>query len=323
MQAPAPKTPPTALLHAKIPQWFTTSARDLPWRRPDRTPWGVMVSEFMLQQTPVNRVLPVWQDWLGRWPAAPALAEASPANVLRAWGRLGYPRRALRLHAAAVVIVDRHRGEVPASAADLLALPGVGSYTAAAIASFAFGTRETVVDTNIRRVYARLVSAQALPAPSLTAAEIRLAHSLLPAGAAESALWNAAVMELGAVVCTARAPKCSVCPVREHCAWLAAGCPEAERLPRGQAWIGTDRRVRGAMMAVLRASEEPVSPELLLGLPALRATARRPDSTGAVDLSLTALHSLGAPAEQLDRALAGLVSDGLACRVERGISLPN
>lgn len=336
MPAAAPAARTIALLHAEIPRWFAAHARDLPWRHADRTPWGVMVSEFMLQQTPVNRVLPVWQEWLETWPTPSSLANASPAQVLRAWGRLGYPRRALRLKAAAAAIVDQHDGEVPASYTALLALPGVGTYTAAAIAAFAFGRRETVVDTNIRRVHARLFSAQALPAPSLTAAETRLAKALLPMDEADSAAWNAAVMELGAVICTARSPKCGDCPVRELCAWQAAGRPDAERVPTGQAWAGTDRQVRGAMMAVLRNAETGVPRELLLGLQPVAMPNADPVGAdpvgalpvgaapaGAADLTLARLHALDAPLEQLERALSGLVADGLAHGADGLVSLPN
>ena len=240
------------LLHERINGWFMQNARDLPWRRDDCSPWGVMVSEFMLQQTPVKRVLPVWEEWMRRWPTPADLAAEPASEAVRAWGRLGYPRRAQRLHGAAVAIVERHDGKVPADHDALLDLPGVGSYTAAAISVFAFGLRETVIDTNIRRVHARAVSGKALPSRSLTAAETRLAEALMPADTPTSCVWNAATMELGALVCTAKSPTCELCPVQDVCAWIAAGRPEAEYTPRGQAWHGTDRQVRGAVMAVLR-----------------------------------------------------------------------
>ena len=232
--------------------WFEANARDLPWRAADCTPWGVLVSEIMLQQTPVVRVLPVWEEWLRRWPEPADLAREPAGEAVRAWGRLGYPRRALRLHAAAVAIGASHGGKVPGTYPDLLELPGVGSYTAAAVAAFAFGRRETVVDTNIRRVHARLFSGAALPSPALTAAEMRLAAQSLPDDAGSSVRWNASVMELGALVCTARSPKCRQCPVSGSCAWLAAGEPPPTYTPKGQSWHGTDRQVRGAVMAVLR-----------------------------------------------------------------------
>src|SRR6478735_3292826 len=167
-------------LHDQILGWYDDHARDLPWRRPDASPWSVMVSELMLQQTPVARVLPVHEQWLERWPTPAALAAEPSGEAVRAWGRLGYPRRALRLHAAATAIVERHGGEVPASYDDLLALPGVGDYTAAAIASFAYGRRHVVLDTNVRRVLARLLAGHELPAPSVTKAERALAETVLP-----------------------------------------------------------------------------------------------------------------------------------------------
>ncbi len=234
----------TEALHHRINRWFLDQARDLPWRRDECTPWGVMVSEFMLQQTPVKRVLPVWEEWMRRWPTPADLAAEPASEAVRAWGRLGYPRRAQRLHGAAVAIVEQHRGKVPADYEALLALPGVGSYTAAAISVFAFGLRATVIDTNIRRVHARAVSGKALPSRSLTAAETRLAEALMPADTPTSCLWNAATMELGALVCTAKSPTCELCPVEDLCAWVAAGKPEADYTPRAR--VGTARTVRCA-----------------------------------------------------------------------------
>jgi A/G-specific adenine glycosylase len=297
--------------------WFAAEARDLPWRLPDCSPWGVLVSEIMLQQTPVVRVLPVWEEWLRRWPEPAGLASEPAGEAVRAWGRLGYPRRALRLHAAAAAIGQEHGGKVPADYAELLALPGVGSYTAAAVAAFAFGRRETVVDTNIRRVHARLFSGTALPSPALTAAEMRLAARLLPDDAGTSVRWNASVMELGALVCTARAPKCSACPVREKCAWRAAGEPPPSYTPKGQAWHGTDRQVRGAVMAVLRLADTPVPAEMLQ-----RAPADLGFEPAGMGIPLASLHRLNPAPEQLERALAGLLEDGLAELHRGGYRLP-
>jgi A/G-specific adenine glycosylase len=255
---------PSHALHAPVLDWYRASARDLPWRADDATPWGVLVSEVMLQQTPVARVLPVWRQWMARWPSPATLAVDAPGEAVRAWGALGYPRRALRLHAVATTIAGDHGGRVPDSAAGLRALPGIGPYTAAAVASFAFGRRHAVVDTNVRRVQARAVSGTARPSPALTAAETRLAESLLPASGAAASRWSVAVMELGALVCTARAPRCGACPVAELCGWRAAGSPApAEPTPRRQPWHGTDRQVRGRLMAVLRSSRDPVCRELL------------------------------------------------------------
>ncbi|NKE10353.1 MULTISPECIES: Fe-S cluster assembly protein HesB [Kocuria] len=308
-----------ARLHRHITEWFATAQRDLPWRAADCSPWGVLVSEIMLQQTPVVRVLPRWLDWMRRWPTPADLAQAPTADVLRAWERLGYPRRALRLQAAAQAIVERHAGQVPPDHSALLALPGVGSYTAAAVAVFAFGDRQTVIDTNIRRVHARVISGVALRGKSLTAAETRLAERLMPKDRALSVRWNQAVMELGALICTARSPKCAECPVAADCAWLAAGSPPPEMAPRGQAWHGTDRQVRGAVMAVLRAADVAV-PEQWLTV-AQEISLDDAGSTGPVK-QLEKLLSLDAPPDQRRRAVDGLVSDGLAIRTDSGIRLP-
>lgn len=246
-------------LHDPVLGWYDEHARDLPWRSPSASAWSVLVSEFMLQQTPVARVLPVHAAWLARWPTPAALAAESTGEAVRMWGRLGYPRRALRLHAAATAIVAEHGGEVPAAYAELLALPGIGDYTASAIASFAFGQRHVVLDTNVRRVFARAVSGVEFPPASVTRAERDLATDLLPADAATAATWAVAVMELGALVCTARDPRCDSCPIADQCAWLAAGSPAHDGPPRrGQAWDGTDRQCRGRIMAVLREAEGPV-----------------------------------------------------------------
>ena len=319
-------------LHHRINGWFLDHARDLPWRRDECTPWGVMVSEFMLQQTPVKRVLPVWEEWMRRWPTPADLAAEPASEAVRAWGRLGYPRRAQRLHGAAVAIVEQHGGKVPADYEALLALPGVGSYTAAAISVFAFGLRATVIDTNIRRVHARAVSGKALPSRSLTAAETRLAEALMPTDTPTSCLWNAATMELGALVCTAKSPTCELCPVEDLCAWVAAGKPEADYTPKGQSWHGTDRQVRGAVMAVLRAAHEPVNRELILsaGVSAAGDTTSSPGATSSPDLAfpanapaavhrpLKALYDLSPAAEQLQRCYAGLLADSLAREVAQG-----
>jgi A/G-specific adenine glycosylase len=270
----------------EIMSWYASSARDLPWRRPGAGAWAVLVSEIMLQQTPVARVLPAYRAWLARWPTPSALAAASVADAVRQWDRLGYPRRAVRLHAAAQVITERHGGEVPATLGDLRALPGVGPYTAAAVASFAFGQRHAVLDTNVRRVLARLVGGRDQPARSQSAAEIRLAESLLPSEPWVAARWSVAVMELGALLCTASRPRCGECPVTAWCAWRLAGSPPSGVPRRGQSYEGTDRQCRGRLLAVLRQSHGPV--------PAARLDAAWPD------------------ASQRARALASLVADGLA-----------
>jgi A/G-specific adenine glycosylase len=246
-------------LRDAILDWYAGHARQLPWRGEAASPWSVLVSELMLQQTPVARVLPVHEAWLERWPDPASLAAESPGEAVRMWGRLGYPRRALRLHAAAAAIVERHGGEVPSSYDDLIALPGVGDYTAAAVASFAFGRRHVVLDTNVRRVLGRAVSGVEFPARSVTAAERALAAGLLPDDDATAATWAVAAMELGALVCTAARPRCARCPVATMCAWRLAGHPAYDGPPRAaQAWAGTDRQCRGRLLGVLRDADGPV-----------------------------------------------------------------
>lgn len=260
---PTPTGPtPTDLLNVqeRLGSWFGTHARDLPWRRSGTTPWGVLVSEVMSHQTPIARVLPVWEAWMARWPQASTLASSPPGEAVRAWGRLGYPRRALRLHQAATVIVVRHGGEVPSAESELQALPGIGRYTAAAVRAFAFGGRTAVLDTNVRRVLSRLFGGRAQPDPNLSVAEKHAAMALLPADDAESVTWNISLMELGALICTARAPACALCPVEPSCAWKALGSPVHEGAPRrSQAWHGTDRQVRGVLMATVREAPMPVT----------------------------------------------------------------
>ncbi len=238
-------------------RWYDGAARDLPWRRTDAGAWAVLVSEIMLQQTPVARVLPAYEAWLDRWPTPAALAAEPRGEAVRMWGRLGYPRRALRLHECAVTVVARHGGRVPADLDVLLALPGVGPYTARAVATFAHGRRHAVVDTNVRRVVTRAVRGHALPGSAT--GDLALVEPLVPASAPAAARFAAAVMELGALVCTARAPRCGECPVAAQCDWRLAGYPEAlEARPPSQRYDGTDRQARGRLLAVLRAAEGPV-----------------------------------------------------------------
>jgi A/G-specific adenine glycosylase len=245
--------------HALLAGWFRSHARDLPWRGPDRTPWGVLVSEVMLQQTPVSRVVPAWRDWMARWPQPADLAGETPGEAVRQWDRLGYPRRALNLHACAVALVERHAGVVPEAEAELRALPGVGEYTAAAVRAFAFGRRSVVLDTNVRRVLARYAAGQEHPAPSLTTAERARAETWVPPDDTEAAGWSVAIMELGALVCTAGSPRCTACPLAGSCSWLRAGRPAYDGPPRRvQRFAGTDRQVRGRIMAVLREAQGPV-----------------------------------------------------------------
>src|SRR3954470_24981109 len=233
---------------AELLGWYEHEQRDLPWRRPGVSPWQVLVSEFMLQQTPVARVEPIWRDWVARWPTPSATAAASAADVLRAWGKLGYPRRAKRLHECATVIATSHGDEVPDEVDALLALPGVGTYTARAIACFAYGKRVPVVDTNVRRVVARAVHGRAdSPASIRDLADV---DALLP-NDERAPRFSVALMELGATVCTARSPRCGICPLSGG-AWRSPGSPpSAEPARRVQKYAGTDRQVRGRLLDVL------------------------------------------------------------------------
>jgi len=271
--------------------WYAGAARDLPWRRPGTTPYAVLVSEVMLQQTPVVRVVPAYDAWLARWPTPASLAADAPGDAVRMWGRLGYPRRALRLHAAAQAVVERYGGELPTTVTELLALPGVGDYTARAVAAFALRQRHAVVDTNVRRVVARTVEGRADAA--VTRQDLALVEALLPADEEQAAAASIALMELGALVCTARTPRCTSCPVARRCAWLAAGSPPlAAPLRRAQGYAGTDRQVRGRLLAVLRDSARPV----------------------AADVLAQVWHE----PVQRGRALSGLVADGLVEALPQG-----
>ena len=276
--------------------WFAVNGRDLPWRRPGFTPWGALVSEFMLQQTPVNRVLPKLAEWLERWPTPASLAEASPGDAVRAWDRLGYPRRALNLHASAVAIVQRHDGVVPSDVDELLALPGIGDYTARAVSVFAYGQRHPVVDINIRRVIARAVLGLSDPGPAAKRDLVDM-EALLPESDADARAFNAGIMELGALVCVARTPRCEACPIADLCAWRLAGYPATDgpAAPKQKKYEGSDRQVRGVVLAELRASDVPV----------FRSELTWPDTA------------------QLDRAIAGLILDGLIVETGDAYELPS
>ncbi|GLZ40378.1 A/G-specific adenine glycosylase [Actinokineospora sp. NBRC 105648] len=273
--------------------WFDANARDLAWRRPGTTGWGVLVSEIMLQQTPVARVEPIWLSWMARWPVPSALAAQTQGEVVRAWGKLGYPRRALRLHAAAAVIASDHGDVVPSDVDTLLALPGIGAYTARAVAAFAYGQRCPVVDTNVRRVVARAVHGAGDAGPPSVTRDMDDVEVLLPIEPARAARASAALMELGAIVCTARAPKCVDCPVLDQCAWQRAGRPAyAGPAKAVQRFAGTDRQVRGLLLDVLRGTNEPAA-------------------KGKLDL-------VWSDAGQRDRCLHSLLSDGLVEQTSDG-----
>ncbi|PRA83142.1 A/G-specific adenine glycosylase [Microbacterium sp. MYb66] len=296
---PGSQAPPDVM--SPLPTWYRAAARDLPWRRAafhdEFGAWGVLVSEFMLQQTPVTRVIPHLEAWLARWPTPSAMAAASTADVVQQWANLGYPRRALWLHRAAVEITGRHGGVVPRDVDALLALSGIGDYTARAVAVFAYGERHPVVDTNTRRVLARAVEGRAHPAPP-SRRDLDLMASLLPASVAEAAVFNAAAMELGATVCTARAPRCEECPLAGDCAWLAAGKPDTGDARRRQAaYEGSDRQARGAVLRLLRSAAPDAVP-------------------------LHAVIPDWPDPRQRDRAIDSLISDGLAEADGEGLSLP-
>jgi A/G-specific adenine glycosylase len=274
--------------------WYTKNKRSLPWREPGVTAWGVLLSEIMLQQTPVARVEPIWLEWMERWPVPSGLAAVSQGEVVRAWGKLGYPRRALRLHAAAAVIAAEHGDVVPSDVDTLLALPGIGAYTARAVAAFAYGKRVPVVDTNVRRVVARAVHGAGDAGPASNTRDMADVDALLPAEDAPAAVMSIALMELGALVCTARAPRCVDCPLLADCAWQQAGRPEyTGPLKPVQRFAGTDRQVRGLLLDVLRDTDGPVE----------RAQ----------------LDVVWADAGQRDRCLDSLLVDGLMEQTRQGL----
>lgn len=273
----------------RVVSWFEDNKRDLPWRAPEAGPWGVLVSEVMLQQTPVARVLPVYEYWMARWPSPAHLAEESLAEVLRAWDRMGYPRRAKRLQEAAHVIVAEHGGVVPSQLEALLALPGVGDYTARAIRCFAFGIAEAVVDTNVRRVVARVQAGQGEAGPPRTVADRANVSALLETldNTATQCVGAAGLMELGAIVCKARTPECSACPIADLCQWSISGYPpyEGATVAKQARFEGSDRQVRGIILRELRSSDTPVP--------------------------LSFLRTLWSEQEQFERALSSLLEDGL------------
>jgi len=278
-------------------EWYSANARDLPWRRPGFGAWGVLVSEFMLQQTPVTRVIPHLEAWLDRWPTPADLAAAAPADAVQQWANLGYPRRALWLHRAAVEIRDRHSGVVPRDVDALLALTGIGDYTARAVAVFAYGDRHPVVDTNTRRVLARAIDGRSQPGPP-SRRDLEAMAAVLPHDRDISAVVNAAAMELGATVCVARAPRCDACPLRDRCAWRAAGYPDTGDDRRKQArYEGSDRQARGAVLKTLRDAATHA-------VPLAEVVAEWPDPL------------------QRDRAIDSLIADGLAEASDGLLRLP-
>ncbi len=272
---------------SRLLAWFTRTGRELPWRGTNE-PYRILISEVMLQQTQVARVVPQYEAFLERFPDLTTLAEAAPAEVVRAWRGLGYNRRALRLHAAARAVVARHHGRMPTELEGLLALPGVGQYTARAVLAFALDAHAAPVDTNVARVLARAVAGS--PLTRRDAQE--LADALLPRE--QAGRWGQALMELGARVCTARAPDCERCPIAVDCSWYSAGLPAPDPAAAGAhrsrpqpAFAGSDRYHRGRLVDALR--EGPV---------------------GAAELAGAARLEL-APS-RLEQLVCGLIADGLA-----------
>jgi A/G-specific adenine glycosylase len=235
-------------LHQPVLAWYKKNKRDLPWRNTDA--WGVLVSEIMLQQTPVARVLPIYIEWMTRWPTPAALAAATPAQIITAWGRLGYPRRALRLHECAKVISTKYKGKIPETQSELRELPGIGDYTSAAIIAFAFEGRSLVLDINIRRVFARVIDGLEVPTAAPTKTERQEREKLIPSK--NPHVWAAATMELGALICTAKNPKCGQCPLADQCIWRSLDYPLSDQPKRTQSWHGTDRQCRGVIVQALR-----------------------------------------------------------------------
>jgi A/G-specific adenine glycosylase len=246
----------------------------------------------MLQQTPVNRVLPIWEVWMKKWPTPKHLAKAKKSDVIKYWGRLGYPRRALRLHETSKIITTKYRGSIPKTLPELRELPGVGEYTAAAIYSFAYGKRALVLDTNIRRVFARAIDGKEYASLTLNNKERTKREKLIPR---EASLWAAATMELGATICTARSPQCEICPIAQSCVWRFKGYPKSRAPKRKtQAWHGTDRQCRGTILNYLREKDRGTRSQF---------------------------EKLWSDKKQLEKALKSLETDGLIERRAKSFTL--
>lgn len=306
-QAPSPapstiasaRTRPKSELAERVNAWFATAGRPLPWRDPATTAWGILVSEFMAQQTQVSRVVPLWETWMARWPTPADLAAAPPAEAIRLWANLGYPRRALWLHRAAEELCERHGGEVPNDLDALLALQGVGPYTARAVLAFAFGEAVPVVDTNTRRVIARAVHGLPVAGPPSTTRDLADMTALLPSDPVAARNFNISAMELGATLCNARDPRCAECPIADQCEWMLRGCPAAiSARPRRQPkYEGSDRQARGAVLRALR--------------------------TNAAGVPVSELGTLVQPPERFASVLASLLADGLVAVDAGHASLPH
>lgn len=277
-------------MQSDVLAWFEENKRDLPWRK--STAWGVLVSEFMLQQTPVNRVLPIWSEWMVRWPTPKDLAGAQKSELLKAWGRLGYPRRALRLHESATIIANDFNNQVPQTLEELRKLPGVGEYTAAAIMAFAHEKESLVLDVNIRRLFSRVLDGKEFPPLHITNTERQSRIKLIPR---QAHTWAAATMELGALICIAAKPICEICPLASSCLWRANGYPPStENKKKSQKWHGTDRQCRGIIIEHLRHNK----------------------SVSQLDLV-----TLWDDRSQLEKCLEGLLKDGLITQNRKEFSL--
>ena len=288
--------PPLTPVQRALLDWGERTRRDLPWRR-TRDPWAVLVSELMLQQTQVARVVPKYAGFLDRFPTPAACAAATPAEVVRLWAGLGYNRRALNLHRAAQACVEHHAGQLPRTIDELRALPGIGPYTARALLAFSANADVGVLDTNAARVTARLAGRRLNAMDAQEAAD-----AAVPTGAGWA--WNQAILDLGATVCTKRVARCDACPVAAHCAWHVAGHPEPDPAEgsagtSGRQFVfeGSDRQGRGRLVDALRTG--PVRSE---------------------DLAAT----MGWPDDPMraERVAATLVLDGLAEPTPDGLALP-
>ncbi len=275
--------------------WFDRNGRDLPWRR-TRDPWAVVVAELMLQQTQVSRVTGRWARFLQRFPTVESCARSPLAAVIDEWSGLGYNRRARYLHDLATAVVDRHEGRFPRSLAELLALPGIGPYTARAIRVFAFECEDAVLDTNVARILARTAGRRLARREAQELADANLGPRPWS--------WNQALLDVGAGWCTARNPSCDECPLGPVCAWYLSGRPEPDpavgsaAVSGGQSrFAGSDRQGRGRLVEALRAG--PVG-----------------------DAELAEVMGWPGDVERARRVAATLVDDGLALRRDGRFALP-
>jgi A/G-specific adenine glycosylase len=290
---PASTTAEVNRITDTILRWWPDAARDLPWRA-SRDPWEILVSEVMAQQTQVDRVIPKWHRFLARFPNVETAASAEARELIELWDGLGYNRRALQLHRCAQAIQIEHGGRVPDDLDALLALPGIGPYTARAVLAFAFERDVAVVDTNVGRVFARLTGSR------LGQTELQsLANVFVPKRKGWE--WNQAVLDFGATICLKRTPRCSSCPLRQHCTWRGIGLDPAI----GSAAVsgpqsrfeGSDRQGRGRLVAALRGGSIFVC-----------AAAATMGFDGDLD--------------RATRVLEGLIADGLVVQSADLLSLP-